>query len=69
MTATARLEMRNIGKEYYGNRVLKGVSFTLGTGKVLSLVGENGAGKSTIIKIITGVYTRDAEIYTWMASS
>ena len=56
MTATTRLEMRNIGKEYYGNRVLKGVSFTHDTGKVLSLVGENGAGKSTLIKALTGVY-------------
>ena len=55
MTATTRLEMRNIGKEYYGNRVLKGVSFTLDTGKVLSLVGENGAGKSTLMNILFGM--------------
>lgn len=47
--------MRNIGKEYYGNRVLKGVSFILGTGKVLSLVGENGAGKSTLMNILFGM--------------
>jgi len=55
LTAKARLEMRNIGKEYYGNRVLKGVSFTLDEGKVLSLVGENGAGKSTLMNILFGM--------------
>lgn len=55
MTGTARLEMKNISKQYYGNRVLKGVSFSLGKGEVLSLVGENGAGKSTLMNILFGM--------------
>lgn len=55
MTGTPRLEMRNIGKEYYGTRVLKSVSCSLGEGQILSLVGENGAGKSTLMNILFGM--------------
>ena len=50
-----RLSMKNIGKEYYGNRVLKNVSFDLPAGNILSLVGENGAGKSTLMNILFGM--------------
>ena len=55
MTGAARLEMKNISKQYYGNRVLKGISFSVGKGEVLSLVGENGAGKSTLMNILFGM--------------
>ena len=41
------LRFESVGKEFYGNRVLKNVSFKLEKGKILGLVGENGAGKST----------------------
>lgn len=36
--------------------VLKGVSFSIQRGQMLALVGENGAGKSTIVKLLTGLY-------------
>lgn len=55
MTGAARLDMNNISKQYYGNRVLKGISFSVGKGEVLSLVGENGAGKSTLMNILFGM--------------
>ncbi len=42
-----------------GPRVLEGVSFTLGRGDSLALVGENGAGKSTIVKLMARLYDPD----------
>ena len=55
MSSLLRLSMKNIGKEYYGNRVLKNVSFDLPAGNIMSLVGENGAGKSTMMNILFGM--------------
>ena len=49
------LRIENVGKAYFGNRVLKNVSFTLEKGKILGLVGENGAGKSTLMNILFGM--------------
>lgn len=49
------LEMKNINKEYFGNRVLKNVNLTVGKGEIHSLVGENGAGKSTLMNILFGM--------------
>ncbi len=49
-----------ICKQFNGIRVLKNVNLEIKCGEVHALMGENGAGKSTIIKIITGFYTRDA---------
>ena len=44
--------------------MLKNVDLEITKGEVHALMGENGAGKSTIIKIITGVYTKDdGQIY------
>ena len=48
------LEFKNITKEYPGLVALDDVSLSIRQGEVHALLGENGAGKSTIIKIITG---------------
>ena len=48
------LEFRSIGKSYPGVRALDDVSFRADSGSVLALIGENGAGKSTMLKIISG---------------
>jgi ABC-type sugar transport system ATPase subunit len=49
------VEMRDIGKFYGHVEALHGVSLTLGRHEVLGLVGDNAAGKSTLMKILAGV--------------
>ncbi|MCE7002351.1 sugar ABC transporter ATP-binding protein [Kibdelosporangium philippinense] len=53
------LEIRGVGKSFYGIPALVDVDLTLATGEVHGLVGENGAGKSTLMKILAGVRPRD----------
>lgn len=58
------LEMRNIVKTFPGVRAVSGVTLKVRPGTVHALVGENGAGKSTMMKILAGEYIPDAgEIY------
>jgi rhamnose transport system ATP-binding protein len=62
MTEPARpplVELRGIAKSYGGVRALDDVSFSVDRGSVHALVGENGAGKSTVVKILTGVVQPD----------
>src|SRR6478736_5232496 len=49
------LELRSIAKTYPGVIALDGVSLSLARGEVLGLIGENGAGKSTMMKVLGGV--------------
>jgi len=53
------LELKKITKEFPGVRALHDVSVTFHDGEVHTLLGENGAGKSTAIKIISGDYQPD----------
>lgn len=56
---TPLLEVRNVSK-YFGNVVaLKDVSVQVGAGEVTCVLGDNGAGKSTFIKILSGVHRHD----------
>ncbi len=54
---TPLLELHNVSKHFGGVMALKNVDFTLNAGEIHGLVGENGAGKSTTMKIIAGVHT------------
>ncbi len=53
------LSLGGLSKSFPGVRALRDVSFDLKAGEVTALIGENGAGKSTIVKILTGIYVPD----------
>lgn len=60
------LELKGITKEFPGVKALDNVHFKLKKGEIHALMGENGAGKSTFIKIITGVHSPNAgEMYLY----
>ncbi|MCD7895167.1 MAG: sugar ABC transporter ATP-binding protein [Planctomycetaceae bacterium] len=58
------LEAKDIKKSFGGIHALKGVNFSLRRGEVHALLGENGAGKSTFIKIISGAHLPDTGEFT-----
>ncbi len=58
------LELKNIQKSFGGVKALKNVNLTIYPGEIHCLAGENGCGKSTLIKIISGAYEKTSgEIY------
>lgn len=59
MTGSPLVEMRGISKAFGALKALQQVSLTLSPAEILGLVGDNAAGKSTLMKILTGAYTRD----------
>src|SRR5688500_16381213 len=52
--ASTVLTVHNLGKSYVIYPVFSGVSFTVNAGERIALVGPNGVGKSTVLKIIAG---------------
>ena len=60
MSDTPLLSVRGLSKSFAGHQALAGVDFTLRRGEIHALLGENGAGKSTFIKTVTGIVRRDA---------
>lgn len=52
--------MKNINKSFGTVKILEGASLTVKDKQIHALMGENGAGKSTMMKILTGVYTKDS---------
>src|SRR3954453_14364565 len=59
-TRVPLVEMRDVSKSFGPVRALVGVDLVLFPGEVLGLVGDNSAGKSTLMKILTGAYHRDS---------
>ena len=54
------VEMNNISKSFGGIKALDNVDISFRYGEIHALLGENGAGKSTILKILRGIYTPNA---------
>ena len=55
MTVSPIIELRGVSKHFQGVQAVDDLSLRVEAGQVLCLLGENGAGKSTVIKILTGV--------------
>jgi ABC-type sugar transport system ATPase subunit len=53
------IEMQKISRRFDATQSLDGVSIALHKGDVHALLGENSAGKSTLIKIIAGIHRTD----------
>ncbi|WP_342514882.1 sugar ABC transporter ATP-binding protein [Sporosarcina sp. FSL K6-1522] len=59
------LQVKDVSKSFSGVQVLHNINLDVEEGEVHVLLGENGAGKSTIIKILTGAYTKDTGEVWW----
>lgn len=53
------LQIKNLSKSFANNKVLDGINLEVKQGSVLGLMGENGAGKSTMMKCLFGIYAKD----------
>jgi ABC-2 type transport system ATP-binding protein len=58
--STTMLQVRGLQKSYKEVRVLKGVDFDVARGSIFALLGSNGAGKTTIVRILTTLLKPDA---------
>ena len=56
----ARLEVQNLKKSFGDTPVLKGVSFTLESGKVLAIIGSSGSGKTTLLRTLNFLESADS---------
>ena len=54
------LEIDRLDKRFFATHAVNDVSFSVEQGEIVSLLGENGAGKSTVIKMLAGVYKADS---------
>ncbi len=51
------LEVKNLNKSYDDKHILKDINFSLSNGKIIGLLGKNGVGKTTLIKLINDLLT------------
>ncbi|WP_321937823.1 ATP-binding cassette domain-containing protein [Paraburkholderia sp. J8-2] len=63
--ATPLLQLRGIGKHFGAVQALENVDLDVPAGKVTALVGDNGAGKTVLIKCIAGIHVPDAGEVLW----
>jgi len=60
MTTTPAIRVRGLEKSYGDLSVLRGVDLEVGAGRIFALLGSNGAGKTTIVKILSTLLTADS---------
>jgi len=53
------IEVSNLTKRYAGHTAVSDISFTVGRGEIVGLLGSNGAGKSTTMRILLLFHARD----------
>ena len=53
------LKLTNLGKEFGNIQAVQDINLEIPRNQVLGLIGENGAGKSSLLKILTGIYQPD----------
>ncbi len=58
-TGQDRLAVASVSKTFGSARVLRAIGLRIAPGELHGLVGQNGCGKSTLVKILTGIYTPD----------
>ena len=59
------IEVKNLTKSFDNRKILDDISFKVDDGKILSIVGFSGSGKSTVLKLISGLLEKDSgEIIT-----
>lgn len=59
MSKTPAIEFKNISKQFGSKRVLQDLSFTIRPGRIYSLIGESGCGKTTTLKVMNGLLAPD----------
>jgi ribose transport system ATP-binding protein len=60
------VRIENLSKTFVGQRALDGVSLDIAPGEVHALLGQNGCGKSTLIKVLTGYHQADPGARFWL---
>ena len=54
------IQVKNLIKEFNGKRVIDDISFNVNDGEILAIVGFSGSGKSTVLKLISGLIEQDS---------
>jgi ABC-type Fe3+/spermidine/putrescine transport system ATPase subunit len=61
----SQLSIRNIHKSFGNTQALRGISFDINAGEIISLLGPSGCGKSTLLEIIAGLESPDSGQLLW----
>lgn len=69
MSDNIALQIKNLSKSFASNKVLDGINLQVREGTVVGLMGENGAGKSTMMKCLFGIYAKDEGQFTLAGKS